>query len=117
MSGVPQGSILGPLLFILYVNDIPDLIETNIRMFADDTKIFLVIQSFDDHLKLQGDIDRLLQWSHIWLLRFNIAKCKLMRIGNSAPFSYSMLEISTNSPLEIAEVEEMKDLGICALMT
>jgi len=40
-----------------------------------------------------------------------------MRIGNSAPFSYSMLEISTNSPLEIAEVEEMKDLGICALMT
>ena len=56
VSGAPQGSILGPL-FILYVNDIPDLIKTNFRMFADDTKIFLVILSFDDHIKLQGDID------------------------------------------------------------
>ena len=56
VSGAPQGSILGPL-FILYVNDIPDLIETNFRIFADDTKIFLVILSFDDHIKLQGDID------------------------------------------------------------
>ena len=84
----------------------------NVRMFADDTKIFSVIQSFDDHLKLQGDIDRLLRWSHIWLLRFSIAKCKLMQIGNSAPFSYSMLDISTNLPLEIAEVEEMKNFGV-----
>ena len=81
-------------------------------MFADDTKIYSVIQSFDDHLKLQNDIDRNLQWSHVWLLRFNIAKCKLMRIDNSAPFSYSMLDCSTNLPLQITEVEEEKDLGV-----
>ena len=112
VSGVPQGSVLGPLLFILYVNDIPDLIESNVRMFADDTKIYSVIQSFDDHLRLQSDVDRLLQWSHTWLLRFNIAKCKLMRIGNSAPFTYSMLDSSTNLPFEITEVQEEKDLGI-----
>jgi len=93
----------------LYVNDIPDLIKSNVRMFADDTKIYSVIQSFDDHLRLQNDIDRLLQWSHVWLLRFNIAKCKVMRIGNSAPFSYSMLDCSTNLPLQITEVEEEKD--------
>ena len=48
------------LLFIFYVNDIPYLIETNIRMFADGTKTFSVIQSLDDHLKLQGDVDQLL---------------------------------------------------------
>ena len=112
VSGVPQGSVLGPLLFILYVNDIPDLIESNVRMFADDTKIYSVIQSFDDHLRLQSDVDRLLQWSHTWLLRFNIAKCKLMWIGNSAPFTYSMLDSSTNLPFEITEVQEEKDLGI-----
>ena len=53
VSGVPQGSVLGPPSFILYVNDIPDLIESNVRMFADDTKIYPVIQSFDDHLWLQ----------------------------------------------------------------
>ena len=112
VSGFHQGSVLGPLLFILYVNDIPDLIESNVRMFADDTKIYSVIQSFDDHLRLQSDVDRLLQWSHTWLLRFNIAKCKLMRIGNSAPFTYSMLDSSTNLPFEITEVQEEKDLGI-----
>ena len=71
LSGVPQGSVLRPLLFILYVNDIPDLIESNVKMFADDTKIYSVIKSFDDGLKLQHDIDKLMQWSSIWLLRFN----------------------------------------------
>ena len=112
VSGVPQGCVLEPLLFIVYVNDIPDLIESNVRMFADDTKIYSVIQSFDGHLRLQSDVDRLLQWFHTWLLRFNIAKCKLMRIGNSASFTYSMLDSSTNLPFEITKVQEEKDLVI-----
>jgi len=109
VSGVPQGSVLGPLLFILYVNDIPDMTECNVRMFANDTKIYSVIWNFDDHLKLQSDVDRLLRWSHLWLLRFNIAKC---RIGNSVSFSYSMLDGTTNLPLEITEVQEERDLGV-----
>jgi len=111
-SWVPQGSVLGPLLFILYVNNIPDMIECNVRMFTNDTKIYSVIQNFDDHLKLQSDVDRLLRWSHLWVLRFNIGKCKLMLIGNSVSFSYSMLDGTTNLPLEITEVQEEKDLGV-----
>ena len=66
-SGVPQGSFLGPSLFILNVNDIPDFSETNAKMFADDTRIYSVIKSFGDSLKLQYNIDRLMQWSSIWL--------------------------------------------------
>ena len=99
-SGVPQGSVLGPLLFILYVNDIPDLILSNMRMFADDTKIYSVIRNFDDCLRLQKDLDQLSQWSRIWLLQFNVAKCKIMRIGNSVSVTYSkgdsVSNISTN---------------------
>ena len=89
LNGVPQGSVLGLLLFILYVNDIPNLIESNVKMFADDTKIYSVIKSFDDSLKLQHDIDRFMQWSSTWLLRFNAAKCKVMQFGNLIPVSYT----------------------------
>ena len=67
LSGVPQGSVLGPLLFVLYVNDIPDLIQANVRMFADDTKVYSVIKSFHDNLMLQKDLDNLMQWSRTWL--------------------------------------------------
>ena len=105
-------SVLGPLLFVLYVNDIPDLIESNIRMFADDTKIYSVIKSFNDSLKLQRDIDYLMQWSSTWLLRFNTTKCKLMQINNSNPVSYTMVDSTTNLPVEFNVVQEEKDLGI-----
>jgi len=60
-SGVPQGSVPGPLLFILYVNDILDLIESKARLFADDTKIYSVIRNFDDSLRLQLDLNQLMQ--------------------------------------------------------
>ena len=57
VSGVPQGSVLGPLLFLLFVNDIPDWIITNIRMFADDTKIWTQLSCPEDAVKLQQDLD------------------------------------------------------------
>jgi len=76
-SGVPQGSVLGPLLFMLYVNDIPDLIEGGVRIFADDTKIS-DIRNLDNCLRLQQNLNELSQWSIVWLLRFNAAKCKVM---------------------------------------
>ena len=73
-SGVPQGSVLGPLLFILYVNDIPDIIEGGVRKFADDTKI----SNLDNCLRLQQNLNQLSQCSIVWLLCFNAAKCKVM---------------------------------------
>ena len=85
--GVTQGSVLGPLLFILYVNDIPDLVDSKIKMFADDIKIYTQVTSFSDPLSFQNDLDKLCGWAREWLLHFNIAKCKHLKCGtNTSPY-------------------------------
>jgi len=75
-SGVPQGSVLGPLLFLIFVQDLPDWIKNSIMMFGDDTKIWTAIANGDDAESLQQDLNRLGDWSDKWLLKFNPAKCK-----------------------------------------
>ena len=82
VSGVPQGSVLGPLLFVLYINDLPDKLESSSLMFADDTKIFKAINSENDIQALQRDLIKLEEWSSIWLLKFHPDKCKVLTIGN-----------------------------------
>ena len=89
-SGVPQGSVLGPLLFLLYVNDIPGGVKCKIKMFADDTKIWKRVRIDNDGLELQRDIDILDAWSGSWLLSFNRKKCKVMSMGHSLETSYYM---------------------------
>ena len=74
-SGVPEGSILGPLLFTC-VADLPNHIKTSSLSYADDVKIFHRIKSSDDITSLQADLDRLSLWSKTWLLKLNPAKCK-----------------------------------------
>jgi len=88
-SGVPQGSVLGLLLFIIYVNDIPDLVCSTTQMAADDIKTYAAILTSNDSLKLQH---YLAAWSKDWLLEFNLAKCKVMRIGRSLSTSYYLGE-------------------------
>ena len=106
-SGVPQGSVLGPLLFTIYVNDIPSCVDSSLLLFADDTKLFRCIKSEDDITQLQQDIDALLMWSKTWLLTFNIAKCKHLRIGpQSHPAAYTLDGIGIDS------VEHIRDLGV-----
>ena len=109
-SGVPQGSILGPSLFLLYVNDLPDAIKTsNIAMFADDTKIFKEIKSSNDVTLLQADLNRLDGWSTASGLKFNESKCKLQSITRKikpVASSYLLNGIS----LESVKIE--RDLGI-----
>jgi len=63
ISGVPQGSVLGPLLFLLYVNVIPNIIKCNIKMFADDTKLWRMIVKKADSCDLQDDLKRLQEWN------------------------------------------------------
>ena len=65
-SGIPQGSVLGPILFTIFINDMPDQVEATMKLFADDAKIFTAIKSMENIDSLQVDIDKLLAWSHKW---------------------------------------------------
>ena len=79
-SGVPQGTIRGPLLFLLYINDIDENLNSTIRLFADDSAIYRKIDSIEDAMLLQQDLFRLQEWADKWLMNFNVKKCKTLRI-------------------------------------
>ncbi len=80
-SGIPQGSVLGPLLFVLYINDMPDDITSNIFLFAD-TKIFMNSSNHQNSVNLQQDLNKLIEWSNNWLLKFHPDKCKVWDINH-----------------------------------
>ena len=81
-SGIPQGSVLGPILFVIFINDMPEVVESVCQLFADDAKIFnkvnLQIPNSGD--TLQKDIDSVSTWSDKWQLPFNTMKCKILHI-------------------------------------
>jgi len=115
-SGVPQGSVLGPTLFILYVNELPSLVNSNMKMFADDSKLYRTIQDNSDTLALQDDLDTLGNWSRKWLLKFNVAKCKIMHCGSSnAHNEYHMRQANNEIVLEETTLE--RDLGVTVTNT
>ena len=80
LSGVPQGSVLGPCLFLMYINDMPDSIKSNIRLFVDDTIMYLTITNHSDCQALQSDLTTLASWESEWLMAFNPEKCEVIRI-------------------------------------
>ena len=106
-SGIPQGSVLGPILFIVYINDLPEVVNSYVRIFADDTKIFKTIQCEQDHDILQQDVVKLIDWSNKWKLKFNVEKCKIIHYGfNNKKCVYYMNELVIKE--DICE----KDLGV-----
>ena len=81
LSGVPQGSVLGPILFLVYINDLEEGLTGKILIFADDTKLFRKVKEIGDKQKLQDDIDKLVKWSEKWQMLFNFGKCKCLHTG------------------------------------
>ena len=82
-AGVPQGTVLGPLMFLLYINDINTNIKSPLRIFADDCLLYRVINSPEDTIILQQDLDQISHWVKIWQLRLNVTKCALIRCSRS----------------------------------
>ena len=111
LSGVPQGSVLGPVLFICYINDMPNTVSSFIYMYADDTKIGRQVATAEDSKKLQADLNRMQQWSDKWQLKFNSTKCKVMHLGyDNSKATYTMINDRVEVPLEHSSEE--KDLGV-----
>ncbi|KAF2345865.1 Reverse transcriptase domain [Trinorchestia longiramus] len=106
-SGVPQGSVLGLFLFIIYINDFDVGIISKINKFADDTKLCHRAFTERDRVTIQSDLNRLLQWTKTWQMSFNIDKCSVMHVSaNNRYFQHTMNDI----PIET--VQQQKDLGV-----
>ena len=106
-SGVPQGSVSGPFLFLIFISDLEDNTTGSVLKFADDTKIFRQVTDTRDNMRMQIDLDKLVEWADKWQMHFNASKCKVICVGQKNPrFSYSM----SNNGLQVVETE--KDLGV-----
>ena len=81
LEGVPQGSVLGPILFLVFTNDLEEGVTCKIMKFADDTKLFRKTKEIGDKQKIQDDIDKLVRWSEKWQMLYNFGKCKCLHTG------------------------------------
>ena len=109
VSGVPQGTVLGPLLFSLHINDIMSGIESEIRLFADDCVHYREIKDIEDTLKLQKDIDRLGIWARKWGVRFQPVKCNMMQLTKK----HNKIEaLYTLEGTVLENVDSIKYLGV-----
>ena len=91
LSGVPQGSVLGPILCLVYIDDLEEGVTGNILKFADDSKLFRKTKEIGDKQKLQDDIDKLVRWSEKWQILFNVGKCKCIHTGpGNTGMNYAM---------------------------
>ena len=103
LNGVPQGSVLGPLLFNIYVNDISDTVKSPILLFADDIKIF---KTREDYTQLQLNLNCLSEWSLKWKLKFNVSKCNILHLGTTKQYTYFLCGTA------IQPAQSVRDLGV-----
>ena len=107
-SGVPQGSVLGPILFLIYINDLPTVIRNcSISIFADDSKIYFLVKDSLDAAQMQSDIDAVWNWCQDWQLTVAAHKCNVLHIGRSN--ARQVYNIGGNA---VPAAESVKDLGV-----
>jgi len=109
LSGVPQGTVLAPLLFLIYINNLPLHVSSKVRLYADNVILYSNIYSMEDCHQLQFDLDSLAQWANKWIMSFNPTKYEFLRITNKInpiPFTYHI----NNSSIQ--EVIHAKYVGV-----
>ena len=109
VSGVPQGSILRPILFLIYVSDIPNIITSIAKLFADDTEIYRQINKVEDSIALQSDLTTVDLLADRWHVKFNPSKCEVMRITHNKDKSTTRYQVSGT---KLRNVSSYKDLGV-----
>ena len=107
LNGVPHGSVLGPILFLVYINDLEEGVTGKILKFADATKLFRKVKEIGDTFFLQDDIDKLVKWSEKWQMLFNFGKCKCTHTGpGNTGMNYEMVGTI------LSKTVKEKDLGV-----
>ena len=114
LSGVPQGSVLGPVLFLTYINDLPLVVQDQfVKLFADDAKLDRCVATVNDSRILQCSLDNVTNWSEEWALRMNAAKCKVLHLSRGKTIQKYEYFMNTNKGrVSLQEVECEKDLGV-----
>ena len=108
-SGVPQGSVLGPLLFLVYINDLPTVVSSTSRLFADDSLVYRITNTVKEQQHLQNDLNKLQIWESDWLMKFHPEKCEVLQVGLKKvklPSIYKIHDKALNS------VSSAKYLGV-----
>ena len=114
-SGIPQGSVLGPLLFVIFINDLPDDLNTETFVFADDTKIFHKSKNIKEDPEIEQDLKSLEDWSKRWLLKFNPSKCVHMiitRQQNLDDIQRKLMDSRVGIRTVLPQAKVEKDLGV-----
>ena len=102
-----MGSNLGQVLFLVFINDLPDIVLSTVKLFADVTKMYRPIWDIQDQEIIQQDLDNLYRWSQVWQLPFSVEKCKVLHIGNN-----NNNKVYSLNSRNLQQVLEEKDLGV-----
>ena len=111
-SGVPQGSVIGPSDFTLFINDLPDKLTHIVKLYADDSKLIRIVKEDSDFATIQNDINKMQNWAKEWQMSFNYDKCKVMHFGNKNPKIEYHMKLDDGSHHVIAKSDMERDLGI-----
>ena len=112
LSCVPQGSVLGPLFFVVYINDLPDTSLCEMKLFADDSKLLSVINNQVDVRNMQRDLVAVTEWTKQWGMRLNLEKCKVLHFGRNNPKASYILGDKFGQIKEIGHSNTERDLGV-----
>ena len=115
LSGVPLGTVLGPVFFLVYINDINSDIKSTLRLFADDSLLYRQVTSCEDQCIIQRDIDQLSKWANLWQMSFNVKKCHVLNSGRSKRTTRNQSQsecVYNMAGVPLTEVEHHPYLGI-----